>query len=42
MDNIIINNILKAKVKVPKKKLKSYRKILKGVGIKGKKQNITK
>ncbi|MCR5701226.1 MAG: hypothetical protein K6G76_03655 [Lachnospiraceae bacterium] len=32
----------KAKVKVSKKKLKSYRKILKGVGINGKKQKITK
>ena len=32
----------KAKVKVPKSKLKSYKKILKARGIKGKKQKITK
>ncbi len=32
----------KAKVKVPKSKLKSYKKILKARGIKGKKQRITK
>ena len=32
----------KDKVKVPKKKLKAYKKILKARGIKGKKQKITK
>ena len=32
----------KAKVKVPKKKLKDYKKILKKAGINGKKQKITK
>ena len=32
----------KAKVRVPKSKLKSYKKILKASGIKGKKQQITK
>lgn len=32
----------KAKVKVPKKKLKAYKKMLKARGIKGKKQKITK
>ena len=32
----------KAKVKVPKKKLKVYKKILKARGVKGKKQKITK
>ena len=31
-----------AKVKVPKKQLKSYVKLLKNAGIKGKKQKITK
>ena len=32
----------KAKIKVPKSKLKSYKKLLKSKGIKGKKQKIKK